>query len=113
MPDLKLKPTVGLVPGETIQFALGRWQDAIGSGVALSEEAFDRVEPHLRSVWPEWKPELRYGAAELPQPIVSTLAQRLRSESEQMSSEAELFRQLADWLDAHCDGPEPVSILGI
>ena len=117
MPDLSLKPTVGLARGATIQFAIGRWPDAIGSGVALSEEAFDAVEPHLRSAWQDWPPEGRYGATELPPPAVSALVQRLRSEAQSGSAprgrEAELLSELADWLEAQRHSQQPISILGI
>ena len=118
MPDLSLMPTVGLVPGLTIQFAVGS-PDAVGAGVALSEDAFDAIEPHLRRVWPEWNSMGRYGVTELPRSIAAALVQELRGEasyvgsaSQEAVSKAELFNRLADWLDDH-GGQEPISILGI
>jgi hypothetical protein len=112
-----LRPTVGIAPGDTIQFALGSWPGTIGIGVALSEEAFDTVEPHLRSVWPEWTPERRYGVTELPRSAASALVQLLRSELQSTrplsAGSSKLFGQLADWLDAQRDSLEPVSILGV
>lgn len=112
MPNLSLKPTVGLSPGETIQFAVGRWSEDIGDGVALSEDGFDAIESHLQAVWKDWTPQGRYGAMEMPQPVVVALADRLRIHADQLNTEAELFAQLADWLEAHSDGQQPISVLG-
>lgn len=112
MPDLSLKPTLGLAHGETIQFALGRWPDDVGAGVALTEGAFDTIEPHLRRAWPQWDPKGRYGVTELPSTVIPTLVQALRiAASQPATSTRDLFNQLADWLEAHRN--QPMSILGI
>jgi hypothetical protein len=112
VPDLSLKPTLGLAHGETIQFALGRWPGDVGAGVALTEEAFDTIEPHLRRVWPQWDPKGRYGVTELPSSVTGALVQALRiAASQPATSTRDLFSQLSDWLEAH--GNQPVSILGI
>ncbi len=121
--DLELKPTVGLVGGSTIQYAEGRWtgrrDDEIGEGVALTEEAFDLVEPSLRSACPEWTPMHRYGVFELPVEATASLASLLRAKAECFTQatygsekKAELLRNLADWLDARPDR-RPITILGI
>jgi hypothetical protein len=109
--------------GLTIQFAEGRWagrqHDEIGEGVALSEDAFDLVEPSLRSACPEWTPMHRYGVFELPIGAVVLLASLLRIEAKRRSEatcgaekNVELLQNLSDWLDARRNGG-PLSILGI
>jgi hypothetical protein len=119
MLDLSLKPTVGLVGGPTVQFAEGRWPDEIGGGVALSEEAFELVEPHVRRACPAWTEAHRYGVFELPRsaraPLVSSLrseAIHLRSFPDNSEGKTELFDSLADWLARRCDEGD-VSILGV
>jgi hypothetical protein len=64
--DLSVKPTVGLVPGETIQFAEGRCPGEIGEGVVLSEEGFDLIEPYVRTACPGWTSDHRYGVSSCP-----------------------------------------------
>lgn len=108
--------TTGLVGGETIQFADGRSPGKIGAGIALSEEAFDLVEPHLRAVAPDWTAGHRYGTFELNAHARARLAKRLRSEADVLpdaTSRDALFRALADWLEERTDEDRPVSILGI
>lgn len=39
--------TDGLVAGEVIQFADGRWPGVVGAGIAMTEESFDLVEPQI------------------------------------------------------------------
>jgi len=45
--------TDGLVSGEVIQFADGRWPGVVGAGITMTEESFDLVEPHLRAASPD------------------------------------------------------------
>ncbi len=121
--NLDLTPTRGLVGGLTIQFAEGRWtgrsDSEIGEGVALSEEAFNLVEPSLRSACGEWTSMHRYGVFQLPGGAAPSLASLLRAEAERITQatcgsekEADLLRNLANWLDARRDR-RPISILGI
>jgi hypothetical protein len=79
--DLRLKPTVGSIGGMSVQFAEGRWPGEVGAGLALSDEAFDLVEPHLRGACPGWTAAHRYGVFELPAPARARLAEILRRES--------------------------------
>jgi len=118
MPNLTLKPTIGVAPGECIQFARGRWPEAIGPGVALSEEAFNAIEPLLGTVWPAWTSDRRYGVTELPSATIAALVRLLRLQATvgkpaSSDSRTELFSELAEWLDAERKAQEPVTILGI
>ena len=114
--DLRLEPTVGLVGGSTIQFVEGRWGEEIGEGVALSEEAFALVEPHLQTACPHWTAAHRYGVFELPTPAKASLVGLLRAKvddaSKRSTQEKQLLRELADWLEA-CSEDNSISILGI
>jgi len=114
--DLRLRPTVGLVSGLTIQFAEGRWREEIGEGVALSEDGFDLIEPHLRTACAEWTAAHRYGVFELSNPSKASLVSLLRTAADKASGgstqENELLCQLAEWLDARSD-EKTISILGI
>ena len=119
MTDFTLRATVGLVAGMTIQFAEGQWPGDIGEGVAVTDEAFDSIEPHLRTACPGWTPMHRYGIFDLTAPACSTLVQllrcegaRLRNSSSEMLGKAALFHDLADWLEVRCNAGRPLSILG-
>ena len=109
--------TTGFVDGETIQFAdTKRWSGKIGAGIAISEAAFDLVEPHLRAVAPNWTTGHRYGTFRLSANARAGLAKRLRSEADTLSnatSKDALFKALADWLEERTDKDRRVSILGI
>jgi hypothetical protein len=114
--DLQLKPTVGLVSGLTIQFAEGHWREEIGEGVALSEAAFNLVEPHLRVACPEWTAAHRHGVLQLSTFAKASLVSLLRAAADHPSKgspqENDLLCQLAEWLEARSDRM-PISILGI
>ena len=51
--------TTGLVGGETIQFADGRWPGVVGADISMTEETFDLIEPHLRIAAPGWTSDHR------------------------------------------------------
>lgn len=108
--------TDGLVRGEVIQFADGRWPGVVGAGIAVSEEGFDLVEPHLRAAAPSWTSDHRYGVFELKAPVRKELARRLMAEAAalpQAEPKASLFRALAAWLEQRLDEWKPVSVFGI
>lgn len=121
--ELELKPTTGLASGLTIQFVEARWTghrvEEVGEGVALSNAAFDLVEPCLSAACPAWTGMHRYGVFELPAEARRSLAMLLRAEAGRIprreggsGKEAELFVNLAEWLNARCDD-RPISILGL
>lgn len=108
--------TTGLAGGETVQFADGRWPGEIGAGIAIREEAFDLIEPHLRAVAPNWTNGHRYGVFELSVGARAGLAKSLRSElrdSSEATAKSALFRALAGWLEERPNEDAPVSVLGI
>lgn len=119
MSDLLVEPTTGLVGGDTIQFVEGHAGD-IGAGIAVREEAFFLVEPHLSSAWDGWDSGLRYGVSELPVSARTPLVVSLRVEAAKLSegsanarAQAQFFEQIADWLAARCDEHQPISIVGV
>jgi hypothetical protein len=118
MADFTLRPTTGLVPGMTIQFAEGSWPGDIGEGVAVTDEAFDSLEPHLLAACPGWTPMHRYAPYDLSASACPALAQLLRSEGKRLRKtgerlgESALFLDLAGWLEVRCDAGRTLSILG-
>ena len=108
--------TTGLAGGETVQFADGRWPGEIGAGIAIREDAFDLIEPHLRAVAPDWTIGHRYGMFELSVGARARLAKSLRSvvsDSAETTAKGALFMALAGWLEERPDEDSPVSILGL
>lgn len=106
----------GLVAGEVIQFADGRWPGVVGAGITMTEEYFDLVEPLLRAVSPDWTADHRYGVFELKVQARQELAKRLLAEVDTLplsEAQARLFKALAGWLVERLDGWKPVSIFGI
>ncbi|MFC3077710.1 hypothetical protein ACFODL_06380 [Phenylobacterium terrae] len=113
--DLELKPTTGLATGLVIHFAEGTW-NTLGAGVAMSEEAFDLVEPLLKVAWPEWSYGMRYGVSEIPGPARRTLLSELLETSRDEGRpeiERRLFAGLAAWLSTRLHDDQAVTILGI
>jgi len=110
-----LQPTRGLSSGEVIQFAEGRWGEAIGEGVALSEPTFDLVEPFLQAICAEWIPEHRYGVFELPPGCATKLAEALEREACVVADQDKkaFFQRLSEWLDQRDAAGSVVSVLGL
>lgn len=118
--DFELKPTTGLSGGDVIQFADGSWEQgrAIGAGVAISEDAFDLIEPYLQQVWLQWAPARRYGVTELPAAVRVALVGSLKAEAAGLDTASEsdkrsLFEGLAAWLAQRLGPEQSVSIFGI
>ncbi len=108
--------TTGLAGGEAVQFADGRWPGEIGAGIAIREQAFDLIEPHLLAVAPDWTIGHGYGVFELSVGARARLAKSLRSvasDSAEATAKDALFRALAGWLEERPDEDSPVSILGL
>jgi hypothetical protein len=114
----ELTPTIGLVGGMTVQFADGRWPGEIGHGVAMTDEAFNIVEPHLMAAAPEWTAAHRYGAFELRPAVRLALVAAFRNELSDLRRrssqhlQADFLEALARWLEARLDEAWPVSVLG-
>lgn len=108
--------TAGLVSGETVQFAEGSWPGPIGAGIAVEEDAFDLIEPHLRLAAPSWSDGHRYGTFELGVQTRSELAKRLRDSAELPShpeADRALLRAVAIWLEERTDEKTVVNLLGV
>ncbi len=114
MKHLDLQLTNGLIGGETIQFAEGRYPGPVGAGVAMSEESFDLVEPHVQAACPAWTSDYRYGVFELTALDRRSRLQFLRdAEAESaVSAVGNLYGRLADWIEPLCENNEPISICG-
>jgi hypothetical protein len=118
--DFELTATTGLVAGLTIQFAEVSSADEIGAGVAMSEEAFDLVEPHLYAVWPKWNINSRYGVSKIPVAVRILLMDALRAgishveaTSPTADKQARLLGGLADWLASRLSEHQAIRILGL
>ena len=118
--DFELKATTGLIAGLTIQFSEVFSDDEIGEGVAMSEEAFNLVEPHLHASWPQWNINSRYGVSELPAAVRTALMDALRADigrvdttSPKADGQARLLGDLADWLASRLSERQAISILGL
>lgn len=70
--------------GETVQFAEATGPDQIGVGVAMAEEAFDLVEPHLSGVAPDWTPAHRYGVYTVSPEARKAMAESMRTRAEEL-----------------------------
>jgi hypothetical protein len=106
-----LEVTNGLVGGMTVQFAEGHWPGEIGSGVVMSDEAFDFVEPFVAAVCADWTSDHRYGVFELSVPNRKRLASALL-DGAGTHGQRGLLADLAKWLEARCGDDRPISILG-
>lgn len=114
----ELTPTIGLAGGMTVQFADGRWPGEIGHGVAMTDEAFNIVEPHLKAAASDWTSDHRYGVFELRPAVRLALIVAFRSKSSDLRrqtsqhAQADFLETLARWLEARSDEAWPVSVLG-
>lgn len=106
-----LQVTTGLARGMTVQFAEGFLDGEIGTGVLLTDEAFDFVEPFVAAVCANWTSYHRYGVYELSLCERKVLA-TLLGDAAKTHSQPMLLRELAEWLEAHCGEHQPLSILG-
>jgi hypothetical protein len=117
--DFHLTPTTGLVGGMTVQFAEGAWPGEIGSGVAMTDEAFNIIEPLLRAAAPGWTSMHRYGVFELTPSVRADLTKTFKSKvAEYLQKEPEaqpkiqMLEELSAWLEARADRIGSVSVLG-
>ncbi|MBX7514799.1 hypothetical protein K3179_09600 [Qipengyuania sp. GH38] len=112
---MNLIPTSDFIGGMTIQFAEGAWRGNPGSGVAISDEAFDYIEPLVESACANWTAGHRYGVYETSVSERKLLLRRLRDQEKRIlpsAAHADLVRGLADWIEAYCNDEIPVSIWG-
>lgn len=84
-------------------------------GVALSEPAFDLVEPFLQAICEEWIPEHRYGVFELPLGCTTKLAEALERQACVVvdPDKKAFFQRLSEWLDQRDAAGSVVSVLGL
>ena len=117
--DLGLKTTIGLATGAIVQFAEGTWSSAghtLGAGVAMTEEAFGRIEPLLGRAWTDWDPGFRYGVAEVPATARTALVRVLIDAAERErceGAERQLLRAFAAWIAERLDSDQPITLLGL
>jgi hypothetical protein len=111
--DMKVTLVEGLAGGPTIQFGTGNWQDGAVRGVAISEEAFDLLEPTIQQLVPEWRPLARYGVTELSRSSLIALIEGLRALELADPDAVRMKVEVADWLSHASRQPEPVTIFGL
>ncbi|WP_283418593.1 hypothetical protein [Sphingopyxis sp. Geo48] len=93
-------PTQGLVGGLCIQVVDGRWDRAVGAGLAFNEAAIDLIEPHISASCAGWSPERRYGVFELSSKCRTKMSVALRHSAhpvfDKLSVQGRLFSEFAD-----------------
>ncbi|NBW08184.1 MAG: hypothetical protein EBR82_09175 [Caulobacteraceae bacterium] len=115
--QFKLTPTTGIVAGMTVQFADGVWPGEIGEGLAMTDDAFDVVEPLIQHAVPGWTSMHRYGVFELTPLVRPALARIFRDKAADYLAtdqhpEANMLDELAEWLEARESQVRSVSVLG-
>ena len=113
LPDISVEYVDGLAPGEVIQFGTGDWRDGSVKGVAISEAAFDRLEPAIRVAIPEWHDGSRYGITAITSASLATLIEAIGALSYDDPLTAVMIGEVADWLALMRGRGEAVRIFGI
>ncbi len=113
LPDMTVTLVDGLAGGPTIQFGTGDWQDGTVRGVAISEEAFDLLEPTIRQVVAEWRPLARYGVTQLSRSSLIALIEGLVALELVCPETSRMKEGVTDWLTLASRQPGPVTIFGL
>lgn len=113
----RLIQTNGLIGGMTVQFAEGHWPGELGAGLAMTDEAFDIVEPELAAAAQGWTPMHRYGVFKLEAAARGEVRLRLLRRAAEMEAlgnlaQATMLTELAAWLNERLDERQAVSVFG-
>lgn len=103
----------GLAAGEVIQLGTGDWRDGSVKGVAVSEAAFDILEPAIRTTLSDWSDSGRYGVTDIPPASLATLIEAIGALSYDDGATKTMIAQVTDWLTLAHEQGDPVSIFGI
>jgi hypothetical protein len=112
-PEVSARYVDGLAPGEVIQFGTGDWREGSFKGVAVSEAAFDRLEPAIRETIPEWRDGDRYGVTAIPRSSLEALIGAFGALAYEDEASMTMIGQVTDWLSSASKRGELVSIVGI
>jgi hypothetical protein len=112
-PDMSVAYVDGLAPGMVIQFGTGDWRDGSVKGVAISEEAFDRLEPAIRVAIPAWYDGARYSVTAIPSSSLAELIAAIGTLSYDDPATMTMIGEVTDWLALTNERGQPVSIFGI
>jgi hypothetical protein len=102
-----------LATGEVIQFGTGNWRDHSVRGVAVSEEAFDRLEPAIELVLSDWNRGDRYGVTAIPQTSLPALIEAIRNMAYNDAATITMISEVVAWLSHAAAQGEQVSIFGL
>lgn len=112
-PDMTVAYVDGLASGLVIQFGTGDWQDGTVRGPAISEEAFDLLEPSIQRVVPEWVDGSRYGVTPMSPSSLASLVEAFRALEHPDSEAINMVAQIRAWLSDMAARNETVTIFGI
>ena len=112
-PDMSVAYVDGLGPGMVIQFGTGDWRDGSVNGVAISEAAFDRLEPAIRVAVPDWYGGARYSVTAIAPSSLGALIAAIGTLVYDDPATMKMIRQVNDWLALTHERGEAVSIFGI
>jgi len=112
-PDISVAYVDGLAPGMVLQFGTGDWRDGSVRGVAVSEEAFDRLEPAIEMAIPDWRYAARYDVTVIPQSSLMPLISALRTLAYDDVATVTMINQVVDWLTHAAKRNQQVSIFGL
>lgn len=112
-PDMSVRYVHGLATGMVIQFGTGEWRDGSVKGPAISEAAFDLLEPAIRSALPDWAEGARYAVTAIPTSCLKPLINAVRELAGDDEAAKAMINAVADWLSEAADNQELVSIFGI
>jgi hypothetical protein len=112
-PDMTVAYVDGLASGLVIQFGTGDWQDGTVRGPAISEDAFDLLEPSIQRVVPEWVEGSRYGVTPMSPSSLASLVEAFRALEHSDSEAIDMAAQIRTWLSDMAARNETVTIFGI
>ncbi|WP_395650185.1 hypothetical protein [Brevundimonas sp.] len=111
--DMSVAYVDGLAPGMVIQFGTGDWRDGSVKGVAISEEAFDQLEPAIRAAIPDWYGGARYSVTAITPSSLVALIAAIGTLVYDDPATMKMIGQVNDWLALTHKRGDAVSIFGI
>ncbi|MFK4056357.1 hypothetical protein [Brevundimonas sp. NPDC046655] len=112
-PDISSAYVDGLATGEVIQFGTGDWRDRSVKGVAVSEDAFDRLEPAIELALSNWHRSARYDVTAIPQASLPALIEAIRDLAYDDAATTTMINEVIAWLSRAAAHDEQVSIFGL
>ncbi|MDQ1193878.1 hypothetical protein QE419_002644 [Brevundimonas vesicularis] len=113
LPNMSVAYVDGLALGMVIQFGTGDWRDGSVRGVAISEEAFDKLEPAIRIAIPDWYGGARHIVTAVTPASLRALVAAIGTIVYEDPRTMKMIGQVNDWLALTHRRGEAVSIFGI